>query len=658
MGAKGIGATLSLKAEKFFENIKKAESACGGLKQKLTGTTSAVKKHESSLGSLTKKVIGLAGAYVSVRGITSFAKDCVNAANVQSAAEKRLETTMLNVKGTTMENVSAVKKYAAELQKSTTVGDEATIQGASQLATFKLQAGTIKTLLPTLQNLAVSQYGVTVSGDQMQGMANLMGKVMTGNVGALTRYGVTLDDNQKKLLKTGSESKKAAILVNVLKQNYGDLAAAMANTPEGRIQQLKNAWGDVQEEIGTRLYPVLTDMLGWLAGKIPTIQEKITSAVDKVSPYVQRAADVMKKGFETAGNVVKWCADNWGWLEPVIGGAVGAVMAYKGAIMVLTAAQWALNFAQTASPINWWVVCITAAAAVIIGVGILVYKNWDKIKEIAGKLWGAVKSAFSSMGDAVAAFWNTVKGAFGGIKNTVVGGWNTVKEKTASVWGGVKSTVNSAMDNIKNYAGGKLGAVKNAFEEHGGGIKGVAFAAMEGVKQHFSLGYDAVNALTGGKLEAVKNLAIEKFNAIKDGVVSVFGKIRDFISGVWDSIKNGARGMVNGIIGAVNKLIGGVNKISFTLPEVMGGTTVGFNIPTIPMLAKGGIVNRSGLAIVGERGPELINLNHGASVTPLPKGGGDVHNNNTFYITITPQSSDDEAINTMVRKIKTALETM
>ena len=94
---------------------------------------------------------------------------------------------MMNVKGTTLENVNAMKKYARELQGVTTVGDEATIQGASQLATFQLQSSTIKTLLPSLQDLAVSQYGVSVSGDQMQSMANLVGKVMTGNVGALTR---------------------------------------------------------------------------------------------------------------------------------------------------------------------------------------------------------------------------------------------------------------------------------------------------------------------------------------------------------------------------------------------------------------------------------------------------------------------------------------
>lgn len=186
---------------------------------------------------------------MSISSVTNFMKECVSAADVQAAAEKRLETTIMNVKAATLEGVTAIKNYAAELQGVTTVGDEVTIQGASQLATFQLQSDTIKTLLPSLQDLAVAQYGTAVSGDQMQQMANLMGKVMSGNVSSLSRYGVVMNDTQKKILKTGSESQKAAMLVEVLGQNFGGLAQAMANTPAGRVQQLKNAWGDMQEVI-------------------------------------------------------------------------------------------------------------------------------------------------------------------------------------------------------------------------------------------------------------------------------------------------------------------------------------------------------------------------------------------------------------------------
>lgn len=275
MSKKNIGATLSIKDNNFTAGIKKAITGTKDLKTHTSNATGSLKKMGSqskstgtSLASLAKKVTGVVAAYAGFRQIIQFGKECITACDTQVKAEARLEQLMMNVKGTTLENVDAMKKYASELQGVTTVGDEATIQGASQLATFQLQSSTIKTLLPSLQDLAVSQYGVSVSGDQMQSMANLVGKVMTGNVGALTRYGVTLNDTQKKMLQNGTEAQRAAMLVEVLGQNFGGLAEAMANTPEGKIVQIKNAWGDMQEVIGGKLYPVVTAFFGYVASAI------------------------------------------------------------------------------------------------------------------------------------------------------------------------------------------------------------------------------------------------------------------------------------------------------------------------------------------------------------------------------------------------------
>lgn len=312
MAAKNIGATITLKDGGFKSGIKSAVTGLNNFKKNSDVATSSVKKFSSqtnsagtSLASMAKKAVGVVAAYASIKQLVTWGKECVVAANAQATAEKRLETTMMNVKGVTMQNVNTMKKYAAELQGVTTVGDEVTIQGASQLATFQLQSDTIKTILPALQDLAVSQYGVAVSGDQMQSMANLVGKVMTGNVGALTRYGVTLNDAQSKILKTGTESERAAMLVEVLGQNFGGLAEAMANTPEGKVQQLKNAWGDMQEVIGTKLYPIVTTVLQYITTKLPAIQSAFTTAVNTVMPVIQGVANVATTFIDTVWNGVQ-----------------------------------------------------------------------------------------------------------------------------------------------------------------------------------------------------------------------------------------------------------------------------------------------------------------------------------------------------------------
>ena len=65
----------------------------------------------------------------------------------------------------------------------------------------------------------------------------------------------------------------------------------------------------------------------------------------------------------------------------------------------------------------------------------------------------------------------------------------------------------------------------------------------------------------------------------------------------------------------VNAVIGGLNKIK--LPDFLGG--VSLNIPKIPTLWKGSNYTMGGLTLVGEKGPELVNMPRGASVTPAHK---------------------------------------
>ena len=96
-----------------------------------------------------------------------------------------------------------------------------------------------------------------------------------------------MDENQKKILQTGTESERAAILVEVLGQNFGGLAESMAKTPEGRIVQLRNAWGSVKDIVGYGVLPAITSVVTFLASKIPAAQAVMTKAVDAVKvPFI------------------------------------------------------------------------------------------------------------------------------------------------------------------------------------------------------------------------------------------------------------------------------------------------------------------------------------------------------------------------------------
>lgn len=93
-----------------------------------------------------------------------------------------------------------------------------------------------------------------------------------------------------------------------------------------------------------------------------------------------------------------------------------------------------------------------------------------------------------------------------------------------------------------------------------------------------------------------------------NGLSKIFGSI-------WGGLRTVAQAPLNAIINMINTVIGGLNKIK--LPDwVPGIGGKGINIPKIPTLWKGSEYTLGGLTLVGEQGPELVNMPRGASVTP------------------------------------------
>lgn len=87
-----------------------------------------------------------------------------------------------------------------------------------------------------------------------------------------------------------------------------------------------------------------------------------------------------------------------------------------------------------------------------------------------------------------------------------------------------------------------------------------------------------------------------------DGVKSAF-------SGIWNALAGIVKGVINVIIDVLNGFVNGINKISFDVPNwvpVIGGKKWGFNVPRIPKLAQGGMVDKPTIAMIGEAGKEAV----------------------------------------------------
>jgi len=401
----------------------------------------------------TMSVYGVAGIYAGSR--------LIEMSNKQAQAEQKLTEIYKSRMGVGAKAVQSTLQLASAQQKAGVVGDEVQIAAAQQLATYAKYPGTVNTMLPALNNLLVQQKGMNGTQEDAVGLANLFGKAMMGQTGALKRAGISFTKAQEEVLKYGTEEEKAAMIAEVVQQNVGNMNAEFAKTDAGKIQQAKNTLGDMGEEIGAVLLPAVADLATWISNNLlPKIQELISwfQQHPKIATFALAIAGITA----VAGPLIM-----------IIGGIVSAI----GSIIMIAPVLGAA-FTALAGPIGIVIAAITAAIAI----GVLLYKNWDVIKAKAKAVWTAIKTAITTV---VVAIKTAVTNNFNTLKNTVGNIWNSIKTKISSVVNGIKAAVSSGFSGIKSIASSIFNSVKSAITSPLESAKNKVSSIISGIKSKF-----------------------------------------------------------------------------------------------------------------------------------------------------------------------------
>ena len=462
--SRSINVILNLK-DQFTGPLKKATANATATERSFKMGMNKIKKAGAGIAKTAVKGITVgAAALTAATGV--FLKQSADAYNEATIQTTKMESVLKNTKGMTKGQIEDLKNYTSVLQSKGVVEDDAMKAGIASAGVFGLQADTIKKLLPGMTDLAGKEKGVNVTSEDMANYGKLIGKAMSGQIGALKKAGIVLDKHQEKIMKSGTESQKAALLADLLKQKVGGVNEAMAQTDQGKIQQLKNDFGDLQEEVGAVVMSVLGEFAGWFTSQMPSLREKVLQLVESFKkfvtenkPQILQIKDTLVGLGKTAIETVGFIITNFDKIAPIVATVVGAFATYKTAMAVqkaytmamttaevvknavlasgattvnaMTVAQWAWNAAMTANPIAVVIIAITA----LIVIGIALYKNWDTVKAGATALWNSLMNFLKPAIDVV-------KGAFdslmGGI-NAVVGGFNKVKD---SIGGAIQKLMN------------------------------------------------------------------------------------------------------------------------------------------------------------------------------------------------------------------------
>lgn len=397
---------------------KEAKLATAQINRMATSGINGFKKMGNSAKRAVQAMTGLGLAFSAV-GAVNFGKESIEAYRAQLEAETKLEAVLGNVKSIAQGGASAIAEAknqltatASELQKVGVIGDEVTIAGMQQLATFQLQTDTIANLSEGMADLLAQQKGLNATQEDAVSVANLIGKAMSGQASALTRVGIIMNDAQKEIIKTGTEEEKAAALAEVLKENVGGVNKALAETDIGKIQQAKNNIGDMKEEIGKQLLPLVAQTMSYVNDNLP-----------KIITGVKTAGKVGKTAFEKIGGAIAFCKKHSDVLLPVITGLVSGILAFKAAnktiatVRTLATTFKALKTASAVAtlalnPMTIVPVAIATAIAGIVTAGVLLYKHWDQIKPKVQP----VIDAFNNVRSAISNVIDKIQGAISKFK--------------------------------------------------------------------------------------------------------------------------------------------------------------------------------------------------------------------------------------------------
>jgi hypothetical protein len=297
---------------------------------KILGDTSGLQKSLSSaqtaLGgfvggankSITKMGLLAAGIGIAVTAaerlassVVSLAKETMPMYAAQVEGETKLVTVMRQRMGATDDMILSTLALADAEQRTGATEADAVVAGQQQLATFLHSVKALEVLTPAMADLVAQQKGLTATAGDVTSVANMMGKVLDGNVGALKRVGISFTAAQEKMLKSGNEMERASVLAKVIADNVGDMNQALAQTNAGKVQHVANAFDDMKESIGGGFTKVIADLAPQLERLISYLKTAVLWSMALVDVLFGSAsggeenADAQKSQVATGGKLAK-----------------------------------------------------------------------------------------------------------------------------------------------------------------------------------------------------------------------------------------------------------------------------------------------------------------------------------------------------------------
>jgi phage-related protein len=284
------------------------------LKKGVKGAQNEVEGFGSKLGGFAKK----AGAAFAVAGAAAAAYagvllvDGVKSAIEDEAAQAKLATTLKNVTDATDDQIKAVEDYITQTALANGITDDQLRPSLDRLIRSTKDA----TKAQELQSLALDIAAGT--GKDLKTVSEALGKAYDGNLGALKKLGVGIDES---IIKSKNFDAAAA----ALSKTFEGQASKQAETFQGKMARLTVAFDEAKETVGSYVLDALTPLVSSFVDKgIPAIQDFAKNLGETLGPAFGQIFKVIRD--DLLPILTSWWKFLYNEVIPAIGKVVGPIL--------------------------------------------------------------------------------------------------------------------------------------------------------------------------------------------------------------------------------------------------------------------------------------------------------------------------------------------
>lgn len=617
--AKSINVLLSLK-DRFTAPMRQVGNTTKDTERKLT----AMRNRLNNFGTgINNKFLGIAGsigkmglamtglgAFAGVGAIVEYGKKALDVAKAAELSQTVLRNSIANnnsLYDKSAASIDAAQKqlndYAAQWGKVGVISAGTIRAGYTELNKWNVPVDKVNDLSEALTNLVAGKFGINATAEDAQLASQAIGRAFNGDVAGLTKMKIPLTEAQKLIIKNGTEAERLATINEVVNGTFSKQNEILANTPDGQLKRMKNQQAALMATIGKGLLPmqkafidmastimpiiapVIQDIFGLFSGAFTWIAEVINENKDSIQEGLSSAMNEVKFVISSLGKVIRWCADNLGFLVPVLKAVAGGFVAFNGISKIMPIIKGIVGGLMSVIKVVRVIVAVLSAnpiliaiMAVVAGIYLLV-THWEEIKEVAIEVWTAVSEFISETWD--------------GIVSAVTGFIDRVSALISDLYESIITTLRPILDDVTQIFNGITDFLTGVFT-------GNWDLAFSGLVQIFT-----------GYFDIIRNVAEGVLNWVQDKLQWA----ADAIQGIRDT----GSAIINGTVG---KLVGDGN-------------------------ATGTEYWQGGLTYVNEnqRG-EIINLPNGSQVIPHDESLKQLANSNggvTVNMTIQGNVIGNEA---------------